>query len=238
MLMEGDLVSARLRKYLIAKSWTARDFERFTGLGNGTCAKIGKSTRATTYDRISKSGIDLNVDWLRSGDGEMLKPNSAIGESNARLVGGVFTAGDKDAEALMVDFVPVSAMASFVESLAMGGRIELEKLPLIPMGNERNEVERLRVFEVDGDSMFPTIPSGALILAKEIPENSWQYAEGVVVAVYNEFVVVKRVARNCLLIDNYIALKSDNEDYGEMIVALADIRGLYKAKRIISSEIR
>lgn len=231
-------VKERIIGFIKAQGLKVSEFERRCGLSNGYISSMRKGLGENKLNNVLNEFPSLNRDWLLYGEGEMLKPNSAIGESNARLVGGVFTAGDKDAEALMVDFVPVSAMASFVESLAMGGRMELEKLPLIPMGNERNEVERLRVFEVDGDSMFPTIPSGALILAKEIPENSWQYAEGVVVAVYNEFVVVKRVARNCLLIDNYIALKSDNEDYGEMIVALADIRGLYKAKRIISSEIR
>lgn len=96
----------------------------------------------------------------------------------------------------------------------------------------------LRVFEVEGDSMSPTILSGSLILTKEIPERSWHYAEGVVVAVFAEFVVVKRVAVNRLLTDNFLTLSSDNESYGQMTVPLSDIRGLFKAKRIISSPIR
>lgn len=180
----------------------------------------------------------VSFEWLLTGEGEMLKPKSEPDASNAKLIGGIYSAGEKDDATILVEFVPVTASASFIESLVSGVEPELDKIPLIPSGNERSEASKLRVFEVEGDSMFPTIPSGALILAKEIPESSWHYAEGVVVAVYGEFVVVKRVARNCLLTDNYLSLKSDNEGYGEMIVALSDIRALYKAKRIISSEIR
>lgn len=167
----------------------------------------------------------------------MLKPMSKA-ESNARMVGEVFSARQRDDDVIMVDYVPISATATFIDSLAYGRDADLDKYPIVPMSNERNDVDSLRIFEVDGDSMFPTIASGSLILAKEIPECSWHYAEGVVVAVFSEYVVVKRIARNCLLTENYIILKSDNEDYGEMTVALVDIRGLYKAKRIISSEIR
>lgn len=233
----GDPIQDRLFEYLKVKSLTFKDFEMLCGLSNGAAAKLSRKSRKTTFDRlVGKS--DLNIDWLLTGEGEMLKPKSELNSSNAKLIGGVYSAGQKDDATILVDFVPVTASATFIESLTSGDEPDLDKIPLIPSGNERNEVSRLRVFEVEGDSMFPTIPSGALILAKEIPERSWHYAEGVVVAVYGEFVVVKRVVRNCLLTENYITLKSDNEDYGEMTVALSDLRGLFKAKRIISSEIR
>ena len=39
------------------------------------------------------------------------------------------------------------------------------------------------------------------------------------------------------MISNRIILGSDNERYGEMTVAAADIRALFKAKRILSQDI-
>ena len=170
------------------------------------------------YDNL----FDKN--WLLTGDGEMLHNAE---ESNARILGGVYTAGENDESVLMVDYIPVSATATFIE-----------KYPLVPFGNESAEAASLRIFEVDGDSMYPTIPSGALILVKEIPEKSWHYAEGVVVAVYDTFVVVKRIVKNDLLLNNTLILGSDNKDYGQMVVQQADLRALFKAKRIISSAIR
>ncbi len=85
--------------------------------------------------------------------------------------------------------------------------------------------------------MIPTIQPGAMVLTKLIPECRWHYAEGVVVAAYDDFVVLKRVIRNELLTSNRIILGSDNERYGEMTVAAADLRAMFKAKRILSQDI-
>lgn len=234
--MSNEGLRERVQKFITYLGITTQSFEDSVGLSNGAVSKMGDNTRRKTIDKISNKYDELNSTWVLTGEGEMLKPKSE--NPNAKLIGGVYSVGERDSDTIMVHYVPVLAMASFAENLASGEEVKLEKIPLIPKANERNEADKLRVFEVEGDSMFPTIPSGSLILAKEIAKNSWHYAEGVVVAVYKEFVVVKRIARNCLLTDNYIVLKSDNEGYGEMIVSLADLRGLFKAKRIISSEIR
>lgn len=187
-------------------------------------------------NKFSKIDDRLNEDWLLTGEGEMLKVKEH--ESNARIIGGTFSVGQRDNEVIMVNYVPVTAMATFIESVGSAEETDFDKFPIVPRGTEMKETDKLCIFEVEGDSMYPTIPSGALILAKEIPERSWHYAEGVVVAVYDEFVVVKRIRRNSLGIDSLLVLRSDNEKYGDMTVQLSDIRVLYKAKRIISSEIR
>lgn len=228
----------RILEFISYKRITNQSFEQLAGLSNGAVNKMGDNTRRSTLDKISNTFPELNRVWLLTGEGEMLKQKAETTTGNAKEIGAVYPVTSRDEEIVMIDFIPVSATASFIESLSGGSDPACEKYPVIPRGNERNDVSSLRIFEVEGDSMFPTIASGALILAKEIPEKSWHYAEGVVVAVFSEYVVVKRVARNCLLTDNYIVLSSDNEDYGEMTVALADLRGLFKAKRIISSEIR
>lgn len=210
-------------------------FEKNCGLSNGYVNNSKGNFGASKLDDILQRYPELNRTWLMTGEGEMLK---AAGQSNAKMIGGVYQAGQKDDRVLMVDYVPIAASATFIDNLGNSTEPELEKFPVIPQGNEGESSERLCVFEVEGESMAPNIPSGALILGKEIPERSWHYAEGVVVAVYDQYLVVKRVARNALLTDNYLILRSDNPDYGEMLVQLSDIRALYKAKRIISAPIR
>lgn len=182
------------------------------------------------FNKIADAFPQFNRDWLLTGKGDMLK-------SNVRSLGDVYSASQKDGGVAMVDFVPVSARASFLENLDTSS-YNLEKFPIIPKAAEKAEIDKYKIFEVDGDSMYPTISDGALILAKIVPESSWHYAEGVVVAVFSDFVVVKRIARNELLTSNTLVLASDNEKYGHMTVQLADIRAIYKAKRIISSDIR
>lgn len=230
------MLKERLLNFIKFQGLTVSGFESKVGLSNGSVSRTNDNMRRRTVEAISVAFPELNTKWLLTGEGEMLQPNNF--ESNAKEIGRVYPVGSKDDEVIMVDFVPVAATASFIENLSDGCAGWEEKTPLILEGNERAEANSLRIFEVDGESMYPTLLSGARVLAKEIPERSWHYAEGVVVAVYSEFVTVKRVAANRLLTDNYIILRSDNEKYGEMTVPLSDLRGLFKVKRIISSTVR
>ncbi|MBD5283352.1 MAG: hypothetical protein HDS31_01905 [Bacteroides sp.] len=227
-----DRINQRLQEYLRAKNLTARDFERITGLGNGTCKKIGESTRSTTFNRISSSDIDLNVDWLLTGEGPMISTKT----SNARLLGGVYASSPKDNEdVVMIDYVPGTATATFIEYNG-GTNPQFEKIAVLKQYGEILD-NSYKVFEVVGESMSPRIPNRAKILTKEIPESKWFMAEGVVVVVFGDEVVVKRIIDNDLATRNAIVLSSDNPNYGARTVALADIRHMYKAIRIISADI-
>lgn len=223
----------RFDKYMAFKGLNDNKVTVDLGFSNGTIGKSRKEGRDLS-DRVVAKILDfyqdLNRVWLLTGEGDMLN-------SSGHAIGGVYSASQKDEEVSLVDYVPVSAHASFIEDLS-GGTADMDKYPIVATPAERKEIDKYKVFEVDGDSMYPTLSSGALVLVKEIPERSWHYAEGVVVAVYLDYVVVKRVYRNDLLTNKCLILKSDNEAYGQMPVQMSDLRALYKCKRIISSEIR
>lgn len=209
-----ETVKDRLIKFIKSLGIGKTKFEKIVGLSNGYVNKLKNAPGADKLASIEKSYPLLSHEWLMTGAGEMLKSGSG-----AKEIGRVYIADQKGAEVVSVGFVPVAAYASFVASLADSVEWE-EKVPIIPKGNERNDLDALKIFEVEGDSMFPTLVSGATILAKEIPEKDWHYAEGVVVVVYGEYVVLKRVSQNRLFTDNFIVLSSDNERYGDMTVLL------------------
>ena len=228
-----DRIIDRLDKYMNAKGLNDNQVTVNCGLSVGLIGKARKGENdigKKTIEKILGFYQDLNRVWLLTGEGDMLN-------SSGHAIGGVYSASQKDEEVSLVDYVPVSAHASFIEDLS-GGTADMDKYPIVATPAERKEIDKYKVFEVDGDSMYPTLSSGALVLVKEIPERSWHYAEGVVVAVYLDYVVVKRVYRNDLLTNKCLILKSDNEAYGQMPVQMSDLRALYKCKRIISSEIR
>lgn len=54
-------------------------FEKNCGLSNGSVNKMADGTRTTTLDNISKAYPQLNMNWLKTGEGEML--NSEINQS-------------------------------------------------------------------------------------------------------------------------------------------------------------
>lgn len=212
-------------------------FESIVGLSNGFVSKTNDNIRRRTLDAIASAFPQLNIEWLRTGEGEMLLPQEPSQESSAKAIGHVYSASEKDDDVIMVNFIPVSARASFIDNLYIPGDYDDDKYPIVPRTGEKEAIDDLVVFEVDGSSMEPTLRKGAIILTKQIPETLWHTAEGVVVVVYSEFVVVKRVAKNELLTGNKLTLSSDNPAFGSMTLQLSDIRAIYKAKRKISEDI-
>lgn len=192
-----------------------------------------KSISNSFANKIVSVYPEISYAWLLTGEGEMLK-----GQSNAKEIGGAYVATSQDDEVVMVPFIPISAQASFIDTLtSISNDTWLDTLPVVPTDAERANIDAYRIFEVEGDSMTPTVPNGALVLAQEMPEARWHYAEGVVVIGYAEYIVIKRIEKNRLATDNYLILSSDNPRYGSMQVAFADIRCIYRAKRIISADI-
>lgn len=122
-----------------------------------------------------------------------------------------------------VKYVPIDAAASFVESL-YNTAYEIDSYGVMP---EEGEVldDSYMVFQVRGDSMEPTIPDGAKILARKIEEGLWE----------NTF--SQADIENSLFLDNVLTLKADNPKHGQLDVERREIRGMWQALRIISQKI-
>lgn len=298
-------LKARLYKYIEYKGLTTQKFEQLAGLSNGAVSKASDNMRMGTLDKISNTFSDLNIDWLRTGVGEMLKPISmtyyqrierilnhysltarglsiALGFNSPQIfydiksgkcgiskklaekiqekfvdvntawlltgegemlkpisngveIGDVFRVTSSDPEISKVDFITVAARASFVESILTATEDVVDQYPVVLMENERPFLGSLKVFEVEGESMLPMKP-GTLLLTRQIPPTRWNsISNRIAVVIFSEFVVVKRINRNELDINNTLTLHSDNTLYPSMVVQAADIRAVFEAIRIISA---
>lgn len=222
-------MSADFKRFRRVNKLTQAEIAAFLGCTQGFISQVEKGISTLSPDFISI--ILENPDWdtsMFTGEGEMLK-------GSAKKVGDAVRASAD--EFVLIDYIPVRASASFIESLCDEKAYDFEKIPVIPRNGEVLKPEEYKIFEVSGDSMSPTINDGAQILVKEIPEGKWAYAEGVAVVVFQDMVVIKRITRNDILNGNCLFLSSDNPKYGQMQVALSDIRAIYKAKRKISENI-
>lgn len=228
--MNENTVKQRLVLYLKHRGIGQNKFERLAGLSNGYISNLKSSPSPEKLTMIFNVSDDLNRDWLLYGEGEMLKKAE---ESTVTAIGVASKVMSENA--IMVKFFDVNPSATFQEldeSVSQG----YDTIEVVPIHGERID-DSYVVFEIHGDSMAPTLLSHARILCKEIPEQRWQYAEGVVVISYKDKVVVKRIVLNDILGNSMIELKSDNPDYGSENVQLSDIHCIYKAKRIISQDI-
>ena len=135
-----------------------------------------------------------------------------------------------------VKYVPIDAAASFVESL-YNTAYEIDSYGVMP---EEGEVldDSYMVFQVRGDSMEPTIPDGAKILARKIEEGLWESASGVVSIVYGKTLSVKRILKNSLFLVllspameilkkyDYVLPIISNQQYNLRLKIVADYAGL------------
>ncbi len=71
----------RLYKFLETKNIRPSLFERRSGLSGGFCGKIGKHITDGSLLLISKAFPDLNIDWLKTGEGEMIKDDTDLAAS-------------------------------------------------------------------------------------------------------------------------------------------------------------
>lgn len=222
-----ETVRERLVSFLAYKHLSQGKFEQSVGLSNGFVAKVGDSIRANNLKKIQDVYPDLNVPWLITGEGTMLKgvsPTTSLVKSYIRE------------NLISVPYVPAVAKASFVESL-YDTTYDMDSYGVMPEDGEDLMSGDYIVYQINGDSMAPNIPNTSKVLAKKIPEEKWEMASGVIVIVYGKTLTIKRVLKNGLFDGNYITLKADNPEYGQFQVERREIRGMWQAIRIVSKRI-
>lgn len=68
-------IQKRLNEFLnVCAIPSMTEFERICQLGQGSGSKITANSYPNTFQRISNAFPALNIDWLKTGEGEMLKP--------------------------------------------------------------------------------------------------------------------------------------------------------------------
>lgn len=147
------MIKERLKEYLLFKKMSIREFERICGLSNGVASRISPTTNPATLRKI-ENACDINLDWLLTGEGEMLRLNSVKVENannegtnlvpliNIDSVGGMWSENSLDRSEQYVD-------------------------RMIPLPNSRQgDVAILQ----SGDSMQPQIPSGAVLHIRKVED--------------------------------------------------------------------
>lgn len=67
-------IQKRLNEFLNVQAISSMsEFERICQLGQGSGSKITANSYPNTFQRISSAFPELNIDWLKTGNGEMLK---------------------------------------------------------------------------------------------------------------------------------------------------------------------
>lgn len=71
-------IQDRLARFLTEENISTQRFERLCNLGVGAASKLSLKSYATTYARIAKAFPQLNIDWLKTGEGDMYNPTPTM----------------------------------------------------------------------------------------------------------------------------------------------------------------
>lgn len=233
-------IKDRLRLLLNNKKCTPYRVWKDTGVTQQLLSKYLSGKVAPSSNNLQKLAqyFEVSTDWLLTGLGDM-RPDTA---DQGLVLAEKFANNVKEVDVqrmkwISIPFIPVHARASFAESFETNvHETESVLIPRIPGINYENG----RIFEVDGDSMEPTLITGERVFCEYVDPADWKYITGpVVVAFGNNMVVVKRIKENNL-VKGELTLTSDNEIGGKITLASEQdqIRLIYKVKYTVYKPIR
>ena len=197
------------------------------GISRSTYTGIekGKATLTERNKMLIIDKLNINPIWFETGKGEMLKSNFT--QSDVRNV------DTQTMNWIQIPFIPVHARATFETEIHELSSITIPRLPGI-------NYENGKVFEVDGDSMDPTLITGEQVFCEYVDPADWKYITGpVVIAFGNNLIVVKRIKENNLA-NGELTLWSDNEMGGKLTLHTEQdqIRRMYKVRYTVYKPIR
>lgn len=176
------------------------------GLSNGYINSLKKSPTADKLQMIIGAYPDLSINWLLTGEGEML--NAPGGKKQ----------GDGGVE--LRPRIPLSASAGFLSGIAQGVRLEdCELLPVIP-----GVAEYACTITVRGDSMMPYYHSGDEIALQPVLDRRAIQWGNVYVLDTNDGILLKRIYDH----GETLRCVSYNKEYVDSYVDKSSINSLWR----------
>lgn len=205
-------VKDRLIYFLDAKGVNKSEFGRRVGVSNAFVASIRKSIQPDKLSAIQREFPDLNIDWLLTGEGEMLK-GSDVSEPSVSLPDSL--RGD------VIPLLPVEAVAGGLQLWSRSVELaDCEKV-ISPVPGADFAIR------VSGDSMEPEIHNGTYIYIKRINDRAFIPWGNTMVIDTENGVVVKKLFpvaddEDCVL------ARSVNREYPPFKIPTASIFGIYR----------
>lgn len=234
----------RIKHFLKESGISQRKFEIAIGKSNGYVNNIVKTISVDALNSISKAYPELNIDWLMTGEGKMLKSEQEDGD-NPYLVtksGTKYFQADNGNYKMVVPFIPVNAYAGYVD--------EYRDAEFVDNLQEREfHVKEIHhgkyfAFEIKGDSMDDnskkSISDKDVVLARELGRELWK--DGLHIKEYGAWIIVLKNSILCKqiinqdLIQGTITCHSRNPspEYSDFDLKLDDIRQLLNIIKIES----
>ena len=201
-------VKQRLIDYIKYKKISKIEFGRQIGVSSAFVTSIIKSIQPDKIERITLKYPDLDIGWLLTGNGEMLKENNENKESKENI------------NISTVPLLPISAQGGSLNDFVISiNANDCEKIISPIIGADF-------AISVTGDSMAPEYPSGSQILIKRINERAFiEWGKVYVLDTCNGSVIKKIMPSEDV---KKVRCVSINQDFPPFEVCMEDVYGMYK----------
>ena len=208
----------RLEHFIAAMGYSVREFERAIGVSNGTVRHITDALSANLKEKISANFPQLNMNWLLTGEGEMLRSSKAAPsqpDAKARPVLKEVTKGG-------LPLIPIDAVAGF-NGWDECGVSEMDCTHYDVPDFEMAHADFL--IRVSGSSMYPKYSSGDILACRKIDEITFLQWGKIYVIDSRQGAMVKRLFPMESNAD-MVLCKSDNPNYPPFELPKEEIRSL------------
>jgi phage repressor protein C with HTH and peptisase S24 domain len=194
--------------------------------------KVSKRTSARLKNYLDEFSVGANL-----GDVNILGKSSQSGDRRDRSLSfhQQLLQGKNAALSYLVPLVGIKAQAGYVKGFEQVDFMDtLEQYSLPPGVNPIGAV--WRYFEIDGDSMEPTLSSGDIVLATMVPAEDWNDIKNfyVYVILTDDQLLVKRLFKKNA---SEWVLLSDNEEIApQKVLNKEDVKQLWLMRRHIRSK--
>ncbi|MDE5705135.1 S24 family peptidase [Muribaculum sp.] len=202
----------RLAQYLRVKHLSMRAFAEKCSINVSVLSRISEATSPANLKHIDESS-DLNVDWLLTGEGEMLKRAIDMGTSSTSVVSEKpFRTYFKEENVRMVPLLNIDSVGGMHSANEVG---EYEPEFILDMLPFKGAIQGDVAIKETGDSMSPRIPSGAIMLLRRVME--WQeyfgYGHVFVLVLTDGRSITKRGTNGVENPNEYVLCESINPSY-------------------------
>ncbi len=192
----------RILQFLDYKGISKNKFYQETGISNGTLDK-SSGLSLETVEKFYTIYPEINPDWLITGKGDMIKSDKNLNviSSNRKTTDGRI----EEQEVPLYDFEATAGLKDLFNSDTPRKVLDTIKIPNIPKCDG--------AISVTGDSMYPLLKSGDIVLYKQVAIDDIFFGEMYLLSIqlneWEEYITVKYVQKSEKG-EEYVKLVSQN----------------------------
>ncbi len=209
-------IGHRLKQIIERMNMTQAEMGQVLNIPQSNLYRYESNASKLTTDKLeSLYQLDVNINWLLTGNGEMFK--------NSKIVKSDNTINIMNSEIISVPYIDMSASAGH-------GIMNFEDLPTIKnmyvsmelLGIQDFETKNCFLMKAQGNSMSPKIESGDYLFVK-MTQDTPKYLEGIYIVSYDGELYVKDLQ----LSRNKLVMRSINKDYEDIVIDNIDESDIY-----------